>query len=150
MTDEYTKLVTEGLMEVLKFSNWQLGQMDALLAEVVALRAVADAALIVVCFWEDGQLAGCEFEALRTALAAAGIEPRGGRKAMEDNLSEMGVQERGAYKKAIRLEKLKAVAKAARPLTHNYYMLLDGEIHVPYPHQLQELCDAIKELDKEQ
>ncbi len=41
------------------------------------LEAVADAALIVICFWEDGQLTDCEFEALRTALKAAGIEPRG-------------------------------------------------------------------------
>ncbi len=78
--DKYIELLSETVRSVLRFSNWQLEQMDALVVDLTALRAVVS---------------------------------------------------------------------AARPLTHNYYMLLDGEVSVPYPHQLQELCDAVKALDKE-
>ncbi len=41
------------------------------------------------------------------------------------------------------------VIAAARLMTHDYYMLLDGEVSVPWPHHLEELTAAIRALDGE-
>ena len=41
------------------------------------------------------------------------------------------------------------VIAAVRLMTHDYYMLLDGEVSVPWPHHLEELTAALRALDAE-
>ena len=47
-----------------------------------------------------------------------------------------------------RLIALRGVAAAARPMTHDHYMLLEGDVCVPWKHHLKALIAAVRALDE--